>query len=158
MSSSSRESAIKSPVIKQEKIEEPHSTVSVVRYNSEIELSTDTDDSASEAAEKSGDLCKIEEALKTIDDDAVRSKILGLVRSMAKEQETLMRDKDNRIGELEARIAELEKRAEAARMVNGAVAEELDSCASIKEEATTSQQTSVIASSVEQKAIVLTAE
>lgn len=157
MSSSSRECAIKSPplIIKQEKIEEPHSTVSVVRYNSEIELSTDTDDSASETAATTSHLTKIEEALKTVDNDDVRLRVLELVQHMAKEHETLIRDKDNKISELEIRIAELERKMV---MVNGdATTVEENCCASTEsiEEAATSQQTSVIASSVEQKAIVV---
>lgn len=176
VSSSSRESAIKSPVkIKQEKSDEPHSTVSVVqstaRYNSEIELSTDTDDSASETTEKGSDLAKIEEALKAVEDD-VRVRVLELVRNMAKEHEALTREKDNKIGELEGRIAELEKKV--GGMVNGNAREEEEEEGEEEEENASSsrivdeevevvikeeapQQTSVIAS-VEQKAIVLTAE
>lgn len=166
MSSSSREcTTIKSPppIIKQEKIEEPHSTVSVVRYNSEIELSTDTDDSASETTATTSHLTKIEEALKTLDNDDVRLKVLEYVRQMANEHETLTRDgidKDNKISQLEARIAELEGKLQATAVVkvNGETTE-VNCCAStdMLEETATSQQTSVIASGVEQKAIVMTA-
>lgn len=94
------------------------STVSVVvrtgnypRYNSEIELSTDTDDSASESSEKHTELCKIEEALKTVDGD-VKVRVLELVRNITKEHENLIRecrDKDNKISALEYKIADLEK-------------------------------------------------
>lgn len=94
------------------------STVSVVvrtgnypRYNSEIELSTDTDDSASESSEKHTELYKIEEALKNVDGD-IKIKVLELVRNIAKEHENLIRecrDKDNKINVLEYKIADLEK-------------------------------------------------
>lgn len=94
------------------------STVSVVqttgnltRYNSEIELSTDTDDSASETSEKQTDLLKIEEALKTVDVD-VKHRVLELVRSIAKEHEIAIqecRNKDNKISELELKITQLQK-------------------------------------------------
>lgn len=168
VTSSSRETAIKSPVIiKQEKTttstteEQPHSTsvVSVVRYNSEIELSTDTDDSASETTttattttDKSGDLYnKIEETLKPVDDD-VRNKVLELLRNIAKEHEAVVREKDNKIEELQARIAQLEKEEGVVKKEeeNGVVMVNGDASSS-------SMETSVIAS-VEQKAIVLTAE
>lgn len=154
--------------------EEPHSTVSVVRYNSEIELSTDTDDSASETTEKGTDMYKIEEALKTIDQN-IRNRVLELVRNMMKEHETLITEKDNKINELEAKILELEKRKIDERqkeeekemetttvvMMNGDAdakdVEEREICSSMEENSMSSRQTSVIAS-VEQKAIVLTAE
>lgn len=144
--------------------EQPHSTVSVVRYNSEIELSTDTDDSASETTEKTtttttSDFCsKIEEMLKSVMDDDVRKNVLELVRDFTKENERLLAEKDNKIGELEGRIAKLE---EAERkpppppasppMMNGDANGE-----DLRDEEQQQQQTSVIAASVEQKAIVLT--
>ncbi|KAB0794170.1 hypothetical protein PPYR_13790 [Photinus pyralis] len=80
------------------------------RYNSEIELSTDTDDSASETSEKQPDVLKIEEALKGVCVD-VKNRILELVRNIAKEHENAVREcriKDNKISELEFRIAQLE--------------------------------------------------
>ncbi|KAF5272619.1 hypothetical protein FQR65_LT17319 [Abscondita terminalis] len=80
------------------------------RYNSEIELSTDTDDSASEASEKQSDMLKIEEALKDIDVE-IKNRILELVRNIAKEHDIAMqecRNKDNKITELELRISQLE--------------------------------------------------
>lgn len=148
----SRESAIRSPPVKQERQdEEPHSTgVSVVqstpKYGSEIELSTDTEDSASEAAEKNGEMGKIEEALKSVEEET-RNRVMELVRRLAKE-------KDGRIEELEARVAELERK-EPAPLVNGnAKGEETEEEEEEKSEVKPPpQQTSVIAS-VEQKAIV----
>lgn len=88
-----------------------HSTTSnLSRYNSEIELSTDTDDSASETSEKQSDMLKIEEALKDIDVE-IKNRILELVRNIAKEHEIAMqecRNKDNKITELELKISQLE--------------------------------------------------
>lgn len=87
------------------------STGNLTRYNSEIELSTDTDDSASESSEKQSDLLKIEEALKSVDGD-IKHRILELVKNIAKEHEVAIqecRHKDNKIAELEFRIAQLEK-------------------------------------------------
>lgn len=96
------------------------STVSVVqstgklaRYNSEIELSTDTDDSASETSEKQhADLYKIEELLKDASGDA-KEAIVGIFKTILKEKEDCCleaRRKDNKITDLEARVAELEQR------------------------------------------------
>lgn len=95
------------------------STVSVVqstgklaRYNSEIELSTDTDDSASETSEKHTDLYKIEEVLKETNIEA-KEKLVNIFKRIMKEKEDNFnesREKDNKIKDLEMRVAELEKR------------------------------------------------
>lgn len=95
------------------------STVSVVqstgklaRYNSEIELSTDTDDSASETSEKQSDLYKIEEVLKEINSD-VKQTVISMFQRIIKEKEDNLnetREKDNKIKDLELKVAELEKR------------------------------------------------
>lgn len=95
-----------------------NSTVSVAqsrsnisKYNPEIELSTDTEDSASETSEKQLDLNKIEELLK-ITDSTVRDKVLDFIKGMTKEQERLLeenRTKDNKISDLELRNSELLK-------------------------------------------------
>ncbi|RZC31855.1 hypothetical protein BDFB_008003 [Asbolus verrucosus] len=103
----------------EEKLPEPPKIVSVVqsttnlpRYNSEIELSTDTEDSASETSEKqSTDLGRIDEMLKGSDSE-IRERILEAFRSLMKENERWMREcrsKDERIKELEARKEELDR-------------------------------------------------
>ncbi|KAK5641794.1 hypothetical protein RI129_010341 [Pyrocoelia pectoralis] len=86
-------------------------TADLPRYNSEIELSTDTDDSASETSEKQSDMLKIEEALKGVVNVDIKNRILELVKNIAKEHENAIREcrnKDNKISELEFRIAQLE--------------------------------------------------
>lgn len=93
------------------------STVSVVqstgnfgRYNSEIELSTDTDDSGSETSEKP-DLCKMEEIMKNVD-YIVKEKVLDMFKHIYKERQQLQlenRNKDNEITELTGIIADLKK-------------------------------------------------
>lgn len=86
-------------------------TSNISKYNPEIELSTDTEDSASETSDKLLDLNKIEELLK-ITDSTVRDKVLDFIKGMAKEQERLLeecRTKDNKISDLELRNAELLK-------------------------------------------------
>lgn len=94
------------------------STVSVVQstgnllgsYNSEIELSTDTDDSGSETSEKT-DICKVEEIMKDID-HVVKEKVLEIFKHMFKEYENLQqenRSKDNEITELTSAIANLKR-------------------------------------------------
>ncbi|XP_025837119.1 ski oncogene-like [Agrilus planipennis] len=99
----------------------PESAVSVVqsiglhnhqtnKYNSEIELSTDTDDSASETSEKHSDLVKIEEVLKDVD-VAIRGKILDFIRRLTKTHENVIvecRNKDAKISQLESKIERLE--------------------------------------------------
>ncbi|KAF5270623.1 hypothetical protein FQA39_LY01361 [Lamprigera yunnana] len=96
-----------------------HSTTNLTRYNSEIELSTDTDDSASETSEKQVDLVKIEEALKDVKVE-VKNTILELVKNIAKENEIALREcrnKDNKISELELRISRLEAEQEKCKSV-----------------------------------------
>ncbi|XP_066137475.1 ski oncogene-like isoform X2 [Euwallacea fornicatus] len=83
------------------------------KYNSEIELSTDTEDSASESSEKNNsDYLKLEEVLKSANDD-VREKVLELFRNLSKERERAVlecRAKEQaRISELEIRNAELKR-------------------------------------------------
>lgn len=87
------------------------STSNISKYNPEIELSTDTEDSASETSEKLLDLNKIEELLK-ITDSTVRDKVSDFIKGMTKEQERILeecRTKDNKISDLELRNAELFK-------------------------------------------------
>lgn len=153
------------------------STASLPRYNSEIELSTDTDDSASETSEKHPDCTKIEEALKDVDAD-VKMRVLDHVRQLAKDRDNLgqeCRNKDNKIAELEARIADLERKA-APQMTNGhadapspapdggGVEEEAkENCSSIivrnKENGEVKEdvQQTVVVASIERKAIVMNA-
>lgn len=85
------------------------STSNISKYNPEIELSTDTEDSASETSEKQLDLIKIEELLKIID-SSVRDKVLDFIKGMTKKQDRLLEDnraKDNKISDLELRNSEL---------------------------------------------------
>ncbi|GJQ81709.1 putative smad binding protein [Trypoxylus dichotomus] len=84
------------------------STVSVVqstgnlgRYNSEIELSTDTDDSGSETSEKPG-IYKMEEIMKDVD-IVIKEKVLEMFKNICKQHQQLQqenRSKDNEITEL----------------------------------------------------------
>ncbi|KAI4455840.1 hypothetical protein MML48_8g00009394 [Holotrichia oblita] len=93
------------------------STVSVVqstgnlgRYNSEIELSTDTDDSGSETSEKP-DICKMEEIMKDVD-HIVRDKVLEMFRHICKEYQELQkenRSKNSEITELTNIVTDLKK-------------------------------------------------
>ncbi|KYB26057.1 ski oncogene [Tribolium castaneum] len=112
----STEVIVKQEVV-EEKIPEVAKVVSVVqttgtlpRYNSEIELSTDTEDSASETSEKSTDLSKIEELLKGC---TARDRVLEVFKGLLKENERWMKEcrtKDERIKELEEKVEELEHR------------------------------------------------
>lgn len=93
------------------------STSTLPKYNPEIELSTDTEDSASETSEKQQDAGKLEEALRSVE-AGVRDKVLELFKNLSKEYERAVQEirvKDNRIGDLEAANAELLKELEAAR-------------------------------------------
>lgn len=83
------------------------------RYNSEIELSTDTDDSASEtnADRRHSDLHRIGEALKPVDANT-RGRVLELARSLVRQHEAATlesRAKTERIVLLESRISQLEQ-------------------------------------------------
>lgn len=83
------------------------------KYNPEIELSTDTEDSASETSEKNNsDYIKLEEVLKSVNNDDIRDKVLELFRNLSKERERAVletRTKDQeRISELERKNSELE--------------------------------------------------
>ncbi|XP_076275283.1 ski oncogene-like isoform X2 [Rhynchophorus ferrugineus] len=80
--------------------------------NPEIELSTDTEDSASETSDKhTPDFIKLEEALKTVNDEEVREKVMELFRNVSKERERAIlesRSKDQeRISDLERENADL---------------------------------------------------
>lgn len=101
------------------------STVSVVqtaqRYNSEIELSTDTDDSLSDTSDnqKVTEIQRVADALIDVPDE-IRERVLDLVRNIqhAKEHsEALQRiqEKDETIRKLEERIRELEENKEDTR-------------------------------------------
>lgn len=85
-----------------------------LKYNPEIELSTDTEDSASESSEKhQHDYVKLEEVLKTVIDEDIRDKVLELFKNLSKERElavleTRLKDQD-RITELERRNSQLER-------------------------------------------------
>ncbi|XP_030745375.1 ski oncogene isoform X2 [Sitophilus oryzae] len=95
--------------------------VSVVQMNNpEIELSTDTEDSASETSDKhTPNHVKLEEALKAVKDEDVRDKIMELFRNVAKERERAVfeiHSKDqSRIEDLERENAELRKELEQLR-------------------------------------------
>ncbi|KAL1497922.1 hypothetical protein ABEB36_008803 [Hypothenemus hampei] len=84
------------------------------KYNPEIELSTDTEDSASETSEKNNfDYVKLEEVLKSVNNDDVREKVLELFKNLLKERERAVLDtriKDQeRVNDLERRNSELEQ-------------------------------------------------
>lgn len=96
------------------------STVSVVqstgqqRYNSEIELSTDTDDSLSDASgdnnRKISDINRIVEALSAAPEE-IKERVMDLVKNIIKEHDQAIlrcQEKDERIRQLEQRIRELE--------------------------------------------------
>lgn len=92
------------------------STSSIVRYNSEIELSTDTEDSASEVSDKpplpTTDLGKVEELLKEVNGD-IKERILNAFKYLMQENDRWInecRTKDEKICELEAQIGILERR------------------------------------------------
>lgn len=95
------------------------STVSVVqtaqRYNPEIELSTDTDDSLSDTSgdnHKVSDVQRVAEALLQAPEE-MKERVLDLVRNIAKEHiEALQKcqEKDDKIRQLEQRIRELEEK------------------------------------------------
>ncbi|KAJ8928952.1 hypothetical protein NQ314_018414 [Rhamnusium bicolor] len=87
------------------------STLTVPKYNPEIELSTDTEDSASETSEKHSEFGKIEEVLRGVDSN-VRDKVLELFKNLTKEHERVVQEsriKDNKISDLELRNTELLK-------------------------------------------------
>lgn len=93
------------------------STSALPKYNPEIELSTDTEDSASETSEKHSEFVKVEEVLKGVD-GSVRDKVLEMFKSLTKEYERVMQEsriKDNKISDLELRNAELLKQLEETR-------------------------------------------
>nr|CAI5818166.1 unnamed protein product [Callosobruchus analis] len=86
-----------------------HSSMNHTKYNPEIELSTDTEDSASESSEKISALSKVEELLKSVD-CTIRHRVLDCFRLISKELGHLQhesRAKDMRISELEKQINEL---------------------------------------------------
>lgn len=91
------------------------STSNIARYNSEIELSTDTEDSASEVSEKlppTTDLGKVEELLKEVNGD-VKESILNAFKHLMQENDRWIaecRTKDEKICELETRIGILERK------------------------------------------------
>ncbi|CAH2003044.1 unnamed protein product [Acanthoscelides obtectus] len=86
------------------------------RYNPEIELSTDTEDSASESSERVSVLSKVDELLKSVD-CTIRQRVLGCIRHVTQEVSHLQhetRTKDMQISELEKQIKELKS-----QMANG---------------------------------------
>lgn len=92
------------------------STGKITRYNSEIELSTDTDDSASESSEKQSELSKVEEIIKNVNAD-IKQKVVEFVKSMLEEHERVLQDsreKDNKMMDLENRVRQLEKQLDVA--------------------------------------------
>ncbi|XP_050302358.1 ski oncogene [Anthonomus grandis grandis] len=107
-----------SPLTPPEKVID--STVSVLqpnrvqtKYNPEIELSTDTEDSASESSEKHhSDYVKLEEVLKSVNSEDIRDKVIELFKNLSKEREravldTRAKDQEKIVG-LERRNSELE--------------------------------------------------
>ncbi|KAJ8981900.1 hypothetical protein NQ317_007292 [Molorchus minor] len=93
------------------------SVATTSKYNPEIELSTDTEDSASETSEKHPEFGKIEEVLKGTE-LTVRDKILEIFKNVTKEHERVLqesRTKDNKISDLELRNSELLKELEEIR-------------------------------------------
>ncbi|KAH1016882.1 hypothetical protein HUJ04_008043 [Dendroctonus ponderosae] len=94
------------------------------KYNPEIELSTDTEDSASETSEKNNlDYIKLEEVLKSVDSEDVREKILELFKNMSKERERAILD--SRCKDQE-RIIELEQKNEHLEREMSTLREQLD--------------------------------
>lgn len=94
------------------------------KYNPEIELSTDTEDSASETSEKNNlEYIKLEEVLKSVDSEDVREKILELFKNMSKEREQAILD--SRCKDQE-RIFELEQKNQQLERDNSTLREQLD--------------------------------
>lgn len=85
----------------------------------------------------------------------MRNKVLELIRNIAKEHEAVVREKDNKIDELQARIAQLEKEEEGVVMKKE---EEEKGVVMVNGDASSSSMETSVIASVEQKAIVLTAE
>lgn len=85
----------------------------VQKYNPEIELSTDTDDSASESSEKILDPDKVEDILLGVD-NAIKLKILNLFS----QQEKLISDLKIKNSELKKEVEELRKSAEKREICN----------------------------------------
>lgn len=112
----------KKPVVIVPVIPVVESTVSVVRkpkYNPEIELSTDTEDSASETSEKH-DINKLEDWLKDVD-RSVKDKVMDLLKNLTKENERLTKNArvtDERLKELEYRNVELLKELNVLKLKN----------------------------------------
>ncbi|XP_057659461.1 ski oncogene [Diorhabda carinulata] len=95
------------------------SVVQRAKYNPEIELSTDTEDSASETSEKH-ELNKLEDILKEVDSN-IKDKVLDYIKNINKENEKLTQDsrtKDERIRQLEFRNGELLKELNTLKRIN----------------------------------------
>lgn len=118
------ESAVKEEVVEEQRkspdkiidsaVSVVQSTSALTKYNPEIELSTDTEDSASETSEKHSEFSKVEEVLKGVE-SSVRDKVLELFKNLTKEYEKVVQEsraKDNKISDLELRNAELLKELE----------------------------------------------
>ncbi|KAG5898447.1 hypothetical protein JTB14_036528 [Gonioctena quinquepunctata] len=78
------------------------------KYNPEIELSTDTEDSASETSEKQ-EFTKLEEVLKGVD-TSIKDRVLEFIKLLTKENDRLVqvcRSKDDKINELESKNSAL---------------------------------------------------
>ncbi|KAJ8935463.1 hypothetical protein NQ318_022245 [Aromia moschata] len=120
------ETVVKEEVVERKSPEKAlESAVSVVqststatlKYNPEIELSTDTEDSASETSEKHPEFVKIEEVLKEVD-GVVKDKILEMFKALTKEHDRVVHEgrmKDNKISDLELRNSELQKELDGLR-------------------------------------------
>uniref|UniRef100_A0A6P7G0R8 Uncharacterized protein LOC114336288 n=1 Tax=Diabrotica virgifera virgifera TaxID=50390 RepID=A0A6P7G0R8_DIAVI len=97
-------------VTNEKPVESAVSVVQRLKYNPEIELSTDTEDSASETSEKH-ELSKIEDILKGVD-SSVKDKVVEFMKTLSKENERLVQDartKEERIRDLELRNMKLLK-------------------------------------------------
>ncbi|KAL3274260.1 hypothetical protein HHI36_015669 [Cryptolaemus montrouzieri] len=82
----------------------PKENNSTNRYNYEIELSTDTEDSASESSEKQSDPLKSIEDLLRSPDATSRNKIIQMFSTLMKERDKLAeqcKEKDEKIAQLE---------------------------------------------------------
>ncbi|CAG9863479.1 unnamed protein product, partial [Phyllotreta striolata] len=102
--------------VKTEPPEDDKPVVSAAKYNPEIELSTDTEDSASET--EKCDINKLEELLKDVD-KSKKDKVMEYLRGVCKENERLSKNArvtDERLKELEQRNVELLKELNALKL------------------------------------------
>lgn len=88
------------------------STRSLNRYNSEIELSTDTDDTCSEISERATLTLpsSIEEALKGLQDVELRERVMSMVRRLKTDYDRELDERDMKVKDLERQVVDLQEK------------------------------------------------